>query len=90
MIGIIIDALIRLAKIINIFLIIRALGSWFINEYDSSVGKIYKLIVDLTEPIISPFRKILSRYNTGPIDFSILFAFISIDIFVALLALIAR
>jgi uncharacterized protein YggT (Ycf19 family) len=32
----------------------------------------------VTEPIVIPFRKLLSRFNTGPVDFSLFLAMIVI------------
>ncbi len=49
---------------------LRAIFSWFPNAEDS---KIYHLSILVTEPIISPVRKVMERFNIGqgmPVDLS--------------------
>jgi YggT family protein len=57
-------------------LVIRALLSWFARPYSTGFMRtlwgIYNLLGKLTDPIVSPVRKALSRFNTGPIDLSTL------------------
>lgn len=50
-------------------ILIRVFGSWFIrNPYGN---KWYMLIINLTEPILGPCRRLLSRFQRGMmIDFS--------------------
>lgn len=46
-----------LARVVDIYsflLVIYALLSWFPNAYDTWLGK---LLVDIVEPIIKPFRR---------------------------------
>ncbi|MBK5262843.1 MAG: YggT family protein [Peptostreptococcaceae bacterium] len=49
-------------------------------------------MIKITEPIIAPCRMLLSRFNTGMMDFSILVAFLLIsvarNIIVALLSML--
>lgn len=55
-------------------LVIRALLSWFARPYSTGFMRtlwgIYNLLGKLTDPIVSPVRKALSRFNTGPFDLS--------------------
>ena len=43
------------------------------------MGKIYGAIIRFTEPIVMPFRRLLSRFNTGMLDFSVLLAMLVIE-----------
>ncbi|MEE0797131.1 MAG: YggT family protein [Anaerovoracaceae bacterium] len=60
-------------------LLIRALMSWFVNDPYSTLGRIYGAVIRFTEPIVMPFRKLLSRFNTGMFDFSLVLAMIVIE-----------
>jgi YggT family protein len=61
-------------------LIGRAILSWVVNPYTSRPGsplvQIYNLLGVITEPVVAPIRKLMSRFNTGPMDFSIFVAMI--------------
>ncbi|NLQ55328.1 YggT family protein [Streptococcus mutans] len=59
-----------LARVVDIYsflLVIYALLSWFPNAYDTWLGK---LLVDIVEPIIKPFRRFDFQF-TG-LDFKII------------------
>ncbi len=65
-----------------IYLILgRAILSWFVrNPYDT-LGKIYSVVIRITEPIIAPCRMLLARFNMmGTIDFSPVLALIGLSI----------
>lgn len=68
------------ANILVTALCVRAIMSWFVNDYYSPVGKIYGLLIRFTEPIVEPCRNFLSRFNTGVIDFSLLLAMVLIEL----------
>lgn len=78
--AILIYAIYLFSNILVAALIIRALMSWFVTDVYSPLGKIYGALVRFTEPIVEPFRRLLSRFNTGMIDFSVLLAMVSIEI----------
>lgn len=61
-------------------LVVRALMSWFVRDAYSPLGKVYGALIRFTEPIVEPFRKFLSRFNTGMVDFSLLLAMIAIEL----------
>ena len=63
-------------NILVALLLIRALMSWFVRDMYSPMGKIYGAII---EPIVMPFRRLLSRFNTGMLDFSVLLAMLVIE-----------
>ncbi len=61
-------------------LIIRAVISWLSpNIHDPNWRKLLKLLYDLTEPILSPIRKVLPS-NTWGIDFSPLITLFALSI----------
>nr|WP_297396203.1 YggT family protein [uncultured Peptostreptococcus sp.] len=66
-------ALVRLIDIIVWFIIAKSIMSWFPGAQDS---KLYALLDDLTEPVEAPMRKLMSRFNTGPLDMSPMLAII--------------
>ena len=69
-------------------LIARALMSFMHADYDSPITRIYQVLVQVTEIIVSPCRELLYRLGvrTGPFDFSILIAFIALRIVYRLIA----
>ena len=75
----IIYAIYMFCNILVALLLIRALMSWFVRDMYSPMGKIYGAIIRFTEPIVMPFRRMLSRLNTGMLDFSVLLAMLVIE-----------
>lgn len=80
MILILIKAVNWFAEILTFLIIARAIMSWFVRDPSSSLFNIYQTIIKITEPIIAPCRMLLSRFNTGMMDFSILVAFLLISV----------
>lgn len=76
MASIFVYAVYMFAEIISAAMIIRALLSWFVRDAYSPLGKIYGMIIRFTEPFVAPCRKLLSRFNTGMLDFSLFLALI--------------
>lgn len=68
------------ARILILLLCGRAILSWFARDPYSPLGKLYMISIQLTEPIVAPCRRFLSRWNTGVIDFSVLLAFFLVEI----------
>lgn len=79
MASVLVYAIYLFTEIITAALIIRALLSWFARDPYSPLGKIYGVLIRFTEPFVAPCRKLLSRFNTGMIDFSQLLALILIQ-----------
>ncbi len=75
-------------------MVIQAVLSWFVRDMNSGAAKAYRALARFTEPFVAPCRKLLYRlnFNTGMFDFSLLVAFLLIEIIerviVKLLALI--
>jgi len=67
------------ARVLVWLLIARAICSWFIRP-GSSAYRIYQVLIMLTEPLVAPCRRITQRFPTGMIDFSIIIAFIFVEI----------
>ena len=64
-------ALVYLMEFISWAIIIKALLSWF----PDSIGyKLYGFLEDITSPVEEPIRRVISRFNTGTIDFTPLVA----------------
>ena len=66
-------------NILVTLLLIRAILSWFAGDPYSFLGKMYNVLARFTEPLVMPFRKLLSRFNTGMFDFSVLLAMLFIE-----------
>jgi len=73
-----------ICQILIIILIARAILSWFVfygRRYNTPIGRIYSILSAITEPIVAPVRKLISRFiNTGPVDIAPLAAFLIIMI----------
>ena len=79
MASILVYAIYLFTEIITAAMIIRALLSWFARDPYSTVGKIYGVLIRFTEPFVAPCRRLLSRFNTGMIDFSLFLALILVQ-----------
>ena len=77
--GVLLDALSLFYNVLMILIFARVLGSWFIRD-PYAIPKPYYVIIQLTEPILGPFRKLLSRFqgNMG-IDISPVLAIIVLN-----------
>ena len=80
--------MILLINAINLFfqvliylIVARAVLSWFIRSPYGSLYKFYNIIIQLTEPILSPCRNILARFGFGgAFDFSPILAVIGLSV----------
>lgn len=64
-----------LLRILQFMFFARAIMSWFVQDSDS---KIYEFLCLVTEPLIQPFRSLLSRVSAlrnCPFDFAFMLAF---------------
>ena len=62
-----------LIEIISWIIVIKSLFTWV----PSLMGtKLFRIMVELTDPIEEPIRRVLNRYYNGPVDFSPLVAII--------------
>jgi len=69
-------------QILIFILIARAILSWVVyygRQFNSPLGRIYQILSAITEPIVAPVRRLISRFiNTGPIDIAPLATFVII------------
>jgi len=72
-------------EVITAAMIIQVILSWFIRDRYSPLGKLYMFLGIITEPIVAPCRKLLSRVNTGMFDFSFVLALILLQVITNLL-----
>lgn len=69
------------AELIELALMLRAIMSWFVQSPYSTAGKIYNVLLQITEPIVAPIRNFINkRGGTGSIDWSVLIAFILVQV----------
>jgi len=84
MILIITQIILVVSNILIIVLLARALLSWIIYfgvRYDSALGRFYRFLTNITEPLVAPVRRLLSRFiNTGMFDLAPLVTFFIIII----------
>lgn len=79
--GVLISAINLFFEVLILLILGRAILSWFVrNPYDT-LGKIYSMILQITEPILAPCRRLLARFGMmGSIDFSPILALIGLNI----------
>jgi len=56
-----------------IVLILRAVLSWFSPRPGTPVGSIYRVLVDLTEPVAAPLRRVIPPAGIFDVSFMVLF-----------------
>lgn len=74
-----------LIDLISYAMFFRAIMSWFVRDDN----KIYGFLVMLTEPIVAPIRRLLSRSSVGqglPIDLSFIITYILLGLLSAILS----
>ena len=81
MIYVLIRAINIFAQLISVALLAMCALSFVVayNPY-SSAGRVYQFLVKITDPVVAPFRRLLSRFNTGMVDFSPMLAMIGVEI----------
>jgi len=67
------------SELLTTVLLVRCIFSWFRPNPYGFFGKLNALTIQLTEPVVEPCRRLLSRFNTGVFDFSVLLAFFLIQ-----------
>ena len=82
------EILIFILRIYSYILFLRLILSWFkINPVRGFLGRAYKFLVDITDPFLLLFRRIipLVRVGRGYLDLSYLAAILVIQLIVVLL-----
>lgn len=77
--SVILTALRLFYNIITILILVRCIGSFFVrNPYQS---RWYMLIIQITEPVLSPFRRLLMKYQRNMmVDFSPVLALLAVSL----------
>jgi YggT family protein len=57
-----------LLSLYGIIIILRVVSSWFPVNYDSPFAPVVRVLVQLTEPVLAPVRRVLP--TAGPFDFT--------------------
>ena len=72
------------SNILIIILLARSVLSWIIYSgirYNSNLNRVFQILSAITEPIVSPVRRLISRFvNTGMLDLAPLVTFFIIII----------
>lgn len=69
-----------MCRIVYAFLLVRCVCSWMYGMNSPAVAKLHQLTTDLTEWLVSPCRKMISKWNNGMFDWSVFLAFIVLEI----------
>lgn len=64
-------------QVIIYLILARAIMSWFIRPGDR-LYPLYGLVIQITEPILMPFRNLSGRFMGGMVDFSPMIAIFAI------------
>lgn len=77
---------------ILVYLILgRAILSWFVRNPYGTLYKVYSAIIQITDPILAPCRKLLARFGMGgTIDFSPILAIIGLSVINSIIINILR
>jgi YggT family protein len=62
----------------GIIIILRVVSSWFPVNYDSPFAPVVRVLVQLTEPVLAPVRRVLPM--AGPFDFTPIVVLIIVNI----------
>ena len=71
------------SNVLCILILGRAVLSWIVRygKYNSKLNRAFEVVTSLTEPLIAPVRRFLSRFiNTGPLDLAPIVTFFIIVI----------
>lgn len=65
--------------VLTVLIIVRAIMSW-VPDLSRKYPDFMRLLDRITDPVIRPFRRVLSRYNTGGLDLSPVLAIIALGV----------
>ena len=68
----------RLLEIYTFILIARAIMSWFPIRPDTPVASIYRVLLDLTEPVLAPLRRIIPPAGMFDLSFIVLIILLAV------------
>ena len=64
-----------LCALITVYIIVlfaRAIFSWFPMSHDSAIAPIYRILIDLTEPVLAPLRRVIPPAGMFDLSFLVL------------------
>lgn len=67
-----------LLSLYGIIIILRVVSSWFPVNYDSPFAPIVRVLIQITEPVLAPVRRVLPM--AGPFDFTPIVVLIVVNI----------
>ena len=68
-------------QVLVYLILARAILSWFVRTPYGNLYKVYSAIIQITEPMLAPCRKLLARFSlSGTIDFSPIVAIIGLTV----------
>ena len=77
-------ALLYLIRLVNYLIFARVIMSWIVRDLRNPI---VHFIYQVTEPILSPFRNLLSKFGVGGmIDFSPILALLSLQFLAGIVA----
>ena len=56
-----------------IIMVLRAVMSWFTPRPGTPLGTMYRVLVDLTEPVAAPLRRVIPPAGMFDVSFMVLF-----------------
>ncbi len=72
------ESIYKFVEVVNFLIIARIILSWFARDYSNPI---FRMLYNVTEPILSPFRNLLFKMGIGgsTVDFSPIFAILTLD-----------
>jgi YggT family protein len=67
-----------LATAYLVVLFVRAIMSWFPVRPGTGIASVYRVLLDITEPVLAPLRRVIPP--AGPFDLSFLVAFVVLSL----------
>ena len=61
-----------------VVLIVRAVLSWFPIRGDSPFAAVYRVLIDITEPLLAPLRRVIPPAGMFDLSFLVLFIIVTI------------
>jgi YggT family protein len=59
-------------------LVVRAVMSWFPIRGDSPFAAVYRVLIDITEPLLAPLRRVIPPAGMFDLSFLVLFFIVAI------------
>ena len=61
-----------------IVLLLRAVMSWFPPSSNGAFTTVFRIVMDLTEPVLAPLRRVIPPAGMFDLSFTVLFVFLII------------